>query len=74
MEQEMTRCEGWRRGGAFSLGPAQWRRCEKPATVVLKLDQGGEISELPACEHCWNECLETKEIKVLGAKTLSARE
>lgn len=65
------RCEGWRRTyGAFSLGPVDWYQCENDGTVMLKLDQGGEISELPACQHCWNECLETKGIEVLEAKPL----
>ena len=65
------RCEGWRRsGGAFSLGPIEWSQCENDGTVMLKLDQGGEISELPACQHCWTECLETDGIEVLEARPL----
>ena len=66
-----VRCEGWRRnGGAFSLGPVEWVQCEDRGDVMLKLNQGGEISELPACQHCWNECIQTTGIEVLSAKPI----
>lgn len=67
-----VRCEGWHRdGGAFSLGPVEWKQCKAEGTVMLTLSQDGEIEELPACQNCWNECLETKGIEVLSSKPIS---
>lgn len=58
-EQKKPQCEGWRRsGGAFTLGPVQWKRCENDAIVNLTVEQDGKIQTIPACMQCWGEGLE----------------
>ena len=65
-----ARCEGWRRyGGAFTLGPVEWRQCENDAIVLLKVRQE-KIEELPACAECWKEVLENK-IEILESKPIT---
>ena len=65
-----VRCEGWRRyGGAFTLGPVEWKQCENVAIVMLKVNQG-KIEELPACAECWAEVRENK-IEVLEVKPIT---
>lgn len=56
-----NRCEGWRRfGGAFTLGPVRWEQCKETGTVMLKTNQGGAVTTLPACPKCWAEAVENK--------------
>lgn len=66
-------CEGMRRfGGAFSLGPVQWKQCENEATVMLTVKQKGEkVGEFPACPTCWQECLGTEGMTVKKARPLN---
>ncbi len=66
------RCEGYRRyGGAFSLGPSQWRQCEDDAIVILTVVQEKE-ERLPACLVCWNESrlsgIKIKSVAPIAAK------
>lgn len=64
------RCEGWRRyGGAFTLGPVKWVRCEEDAIVVLEVQQG-EVQKIPSCVKCWNEAKENG-IKILSADIIA---
>lgn len=51
------RCEGHRRyGGAFTLGPVKWEQCRNTATVLLTVEQNGQIlKDSPACAECWEE-------------------
>ncbi len=65
-------CEGWRRkGGAFTFGPVEWRRCEEKAKVMITFTQkqnnkeAPEKGELPACMTCLKECNENDQITVL---------
>ncbi len=65
------KCEGWRKeGGAFSLGPVTWEQCKNDATVMIKLQQEGEVSTLPGCQKCWKECIANKEIKVVSVASI----
>ena len=67
---EKVRCEGYRRyGGAFSLGPPVWRQCENDATVILKIEQDGNVGDLPGCHECWKEAQE-KRLRILEVKPL----
>lgn len=49
-----------RYGGAFTLGPVRWEQCKNTAKVILKVKQEGRIDILPACQECWEECIENK--------------
>ena len=63
------RCEGWRRyGGAFTLGPPEWRQCENEAVVMLTVEQEA-VSKLPACGECWKEGIE-KGITILKVEPI----
>jgi len=54
------RCEGWRRnGGAFTLGPVEWKQCENEAIVILEVVQDGKVESLPGCAICWQECIDS---------------
>jgi hypothetical protein len=58
------RCEGWRRrGGAFTLGPVSWEQCKADAVALLTVKQDGEVSTLPGCFQCWDECSATGILK-----------
>lgn len=64
------KCEGWRRhGGALSFGKPQWVQCDEDATVMLKIVQQGAISELPGCNTCWKEAIDSG-IEILSATPL----
>ena len=75
MSDKKQQCEGWKRtGGAFSFGPVRWDQCENDATVTLTVKQKEEsgckwvkLKPLPSCTDCWNECIESKAIKVIEA-------
>lgn len=71
MPDTKTRCDGWRRyGGAFTLGPVKWEQCKNDATVLLTIEQDGEVlKDSPACAECWKEGRE-KGIKQLEAKPI----
>ena len=68
-----TQCEGWRIEGSFmSLGNPQWYRCQNKGIVLLSVMQKVEGSKrrkrgklMPACQKCWNECLDNKDITIL---------
>jgi len=65
------RCEGWRRhGGAFTLGPVKWEQCPSEATVMLTVKQQGETQTMPACNTCWQECIENK-IEIVSAEPIT---
>lgn len=54
----MMQCEGWRRkGGAFTMGPPEWSRCENDAIVMLTVTQES-TQKMPACDACWREAIE----------------
>jgi len=67
------RCEGYRRyGGAFTLGPVRWEQCHNTATVLLTIEQNGEIlKDSPACAECWEEGRKAG-IKQIEAKPILA--
>ena len=59
------RCEGYRKKGSFmTLGPREWKQCEKEATVQIKFEEDGEVKSLPACNDCWKDCIDFK-IKII---------
>ena len=69
-EAKPKRCEGYRRyGGVFTLGPVRWEQCKEQGTVMLAVEQDGEVQTMPACLKCWNEVIE-KKIKVIEAKPI----
>lgn len=71
VRKSAIRCEGWRRyGGAFTLGPVTWKQCEEAAIVQLKFRQDGKVDTLPACQTCWDECIEN-DIKIIKATPLT---
>lgn len=56
---EDTRCQGFRRhGGALTFGPPVWEQCENEGVVMLTVLQDGEKETLPACNECWQECID----------------
>lgn len=58
---DTTQCQGWRRrGGAFTLGPVEWKQCTEQPTVILKVKQSGKTKRMAACPTCWQECIENK--------------
>lgn len=66
VEGEPPRCEGWRRnGGAFTLGPVEWRQCENRAMALLTTADG----VFPACRVCWAEA-GALDIEILEAVEL----
>jgi hypothetical protein len=69
----MPKCEGIRRfGGAFTLGPVRWVRCEEEPIVVLSVlqDKATSPTDFLACKTCWEEALKTSGIKVLPARPI----
>ena len=65
-----NRCEGWHRtGGAFTLGPVTWHQCEKEGVVLLTVTQDGMKKVMPACQDCWQECLDSR-IPILETKPI----
>lgn len=61
-------CEGFARvGGAFTLGPVYWTRCQNKGAVDLTTEQDGETSTRPACLECW------REAKGAGVKIIEAK-
>lgn len=70
--EDFVQCEGWRRhGGAFTLGPIQWKQCPSRALVVLKVIQDDGETDQPSCLSCWNEAL-THRIEILEATPIDA--
>ncbi len=68
--KKATRCEGFRRyGGAFTLGPVHWEQCKANGIVTLKFKDGSKVKTLPACQECWNDCLEN-EIEIIEARPI----
>ena len=64
------RCEGWRRyGGAFTLGPVEWKQCGEEAVVTLEVVQDSEVATFPACMTCWGEAID-KGVEILNATPL----
>lgn len=71
MAENNNQGQGWRRhGGAFTLGPVEWKQCTDAPTVMLKLK--GKTEDMPACATCWQECIENK-IKIVSATPISVR-
>lgn len=71
MPQKDLRCEGYRcHGGAFTLGPVEWKQCDKKAAVMIKFQQDKKTRELPACHTCWNEVMNSPKIKILSVRPL----
>jgi hypothetical protein len=65
------RCEGYVKPGIFQFTPQVWKQCEKTATVMIKFKQGREkINELPACNDCWQRCIDSKDIKILSVEPI----
>lgn len=66
-----SQCEGWRRrGGAFTLGPVEWKQCANDVVVVLMVLQDGETQSVPACTECWHEAIE-RDIPISKAVPLN---
>lgn len=67
------RCEGYRRhGGVFSLGPVTWSQCTGASVVMLTIRKEGEAVTLPACQRCWDECIEGR-IRIIKARPIGKR-
>jgi hypothetical protein len=70
----MPRCEGWRRhGSAFTIGGTpRWVQCDADATVLVTMRRDGQAAtqEIPACDECWAEALNTPGIVVVDAKPI----
>lgn len=65
----MNKCDGWRRyGGAFSMGPPEWKQCTNEATVELTIVQDDKKSEMAACNLCWEEARNTPSIIIESAR------
>lgn len=63
-------CRGWRRyGGIFTMGRPIWEQCPEPATVVLTVRQEGVQQEFPACQACWQECIENA-VEILDVRPI----
>ncbi|MCP4394879.1 MAG: hypothetical protein GY804_11535 [Alphaproteobacteria bacterium] len=66
---KVIRCEGWRiYGGAFTIGPPQWKQCKNDAIVMLKVTQE-ETQSLPACAKCWKSSIKN-EIEIVSVTPL----
>jgi hypothetical protein len=62
------KCEGYRRrGGTFTLGPVVWEQCKGNAIVMLQTV--GNDKPLPACNICWQECVDSK-IEIISVKPI----
>lgn len=68
-DNKSSQCEGYRRyGGAFSLGPAKWLRCEGKPIVMLTIE--GKDESLASCLKCWNEC-KANDLPITNAELLN---
>lgn len=53
------------------LGLPEWKQCENEGIVMLRFkstqdgDNTKKIYELPACQECWQRCIDSKQIKIL---------
>ena len=73
----MDRCEGMIKKGSFmTFGPRGWKQCESNATVMVKFkstqegNKKNKIEALPACNSCWQKCLESNDIKIIDVKPI----
>lgn len=66
------RCDAWRRhGGAFTFGPVRWHRCTNNATVLLTVEQEGEVTlDSPTCDTCWRESMSAEKITIKEVKPI----
>lgn len=64
MDNDIVRCEGWRRYSVFTLGgTTKWRQCENNAIVIVTAVQDDKTEDMPACMICWKEGVE-KNIQI----------
>ena len=56
-----VRCDGWSRGGVFSIGrTTEWIQCTSDAIVILEVEQDNEITKQNACMACWKHAIASK--------------
>ncbi len=63
------RCEGMTKPGVFMFASQVWTQCKKDGTVMIRFDDNGEEKELPACDECWQKCIDSG-LKILEVKPL----
>ncbi|HRZ19655.1 MAG TPA: hypothetical protein P5136_06380 [Methanofastidiosum sp.] len=69
---KLTECGGMRRhGGVFSFGPVSWEMCKNAPVVLLRIEHKDKSREnVPACQECWKELIESKVAKILKAEPI----